>query len=396
MRILKITDVYFPRVNGVSTSIRTFRRELAAAGHEVTLVAPDYGEATDDEDGIIRIPSCTVVVDPEDRMMKMNRIMALREELASRQFDLVHIHTPFVAHYAGLRLASALGIPAVETYHTYFEEYLFNYVRWLPRGWLRWLARGFSRRQCNSVDAVVVPSCPMRDVLENYGVSNSMKVIPTGIDLAEFAEGDGQQFRRINGIGAERRVLVFVGRLAFEKNIHFLIDVVDALKHRFPGILLLLAGEGPAHKNLESVVEARGLQCNVVFIGNLSRGVALNDCYAAGDVFVFASRTETQGLVLLEAMALGVPVVSTAVMGTRDVLVDGCGCMIAEETVNSFADKITWLLENPARRGLLAESGMRYVEKWTAANMADRMVGLYARITAQEAPISDEVVFEES
>ena len=178
MRILMISDVYFPRVNGVSTSIRTFRRELLALGHEVTLIAPDYGEPTDDESWIIRVPAKKVIVDPEDRMMSFRDALAVAEGLAGRRFDILHIQTPFVAHYAGTRLARRLGIPCVLSYHTYFEEYLHHYLPIIPKWMIQPLVRWFSRSQCGDVDSVVVPSTVFRTVLRGYGVGNEIHVRP--------------------------------------------------------------------------------------------------------------------------------------------------------------------------------------------------------------------------
>ena len=164
VRVLMISDVYFPRVNGVSTSIQTFRRDLAALGCESWLVAPSYPGARDDEPGVLRQPSRYLVFDPEDRMMvgraALAACLALRERV-----DLVHIQTPFIAHRIGLQVARELGRKTLETYHTFFEEYLHHYLPLLPRAVTRAFARGVSRRQCNSVDAVVAPSQQLAAVL---------------------------------------------------------------------------------------------------------------------------------------------------------------------------------------------------------------------------------------
>ena len=134
MRILMISDVYFPRINGVSTSIQTFRRGLHAAGHETVLIAPQYPAGDAGQEGrIIRVPSRYLPRDPEDRIMKAGELRALRPELRKSGFDLVHIQTPFLAHYHGVSIARQLGVPVIETYHTYFEEYLHHYVPLIPR-----------------------------------------------------------------------------------------------------------------------------------------------------------------------------------------------------------------------------------------------------------------------
>ena len=198
-----ITDVYFPRINGVSTSIKTFIEELENRGHVVTLIAPMYSvddDLDDDSFDIIRVPSRSLPFDPEDRLMNRRFIDHRVAELAARGFDIVHIQTPFVAHYAGVMLAHQLNVPVVETYHTYFEEYLSHYLRFLPRRWLRWAARRFSRSQSKSLDAMAVPSTLMENVLESYRVECPLQVIPTGLDSSRFEGGDGLRFRAGHGI----------------------------------------------------------------------------------------------------------------------------------------------------------------------------------------------------
>ena len=219
MRILHVSDVYFPRVNGVSTSIQTFRRELARLGHETTLVAPAYPAPHEDDARTVRVPSRSIPLDPEDRAMHWRSLSRLDRRLADERFDLVHVQTPFLAHYAGVRLARRRGVPVVATYHTLFEEYLFHYVPLVPRGVMRALARRISRGQCDALDAVIVPSTAMRETLERYGVRARIEIVPTGIPLAEVSGGDGMRFRAARGIAPSRPVLLYVGRVAFEKNI---------------------------------------------------------------------------------------------------------------------------------------------------------------------------------
>jgi 1,2-diacylglycerol 3-alpha-glucosyltransferase len=390
MRILMISDVYFPRINGVSTAIMTLRRELARQGHAVTLIAPDYGLVAgpglrEDEATIYRVRSRRVWGDPEDRMMSRRALRSLLPELARQGFDLVHIHTPFVAHYAGLELAQALDVPAVETYHTFFEEYLFHYVPLVPRPAMRWLARAFSRSQCAAVDRLVVPSRPMLDALRAYGIAAPAEVIPTGIDMADFSGGDGARFRGLHGIPPERPLLLFVGRVAHEKNIGFLLDALAHLRRDHPDALLVIAGEGPALPALRRRAAALGLEDNTRFIGYLDRRSGLLDCYRAADLFVFSSRTETQGLVLLEAMALGVPVVGLAIMGTADVLREGRGAHIAADDPRHFAARVSHLLAQPAERERLARAARDYVQEWTAPEMTARLGRLYEQAIACRA-----------
>ena len=330
MRVVMVSDVYFPRVNGVSTAIQTYRRALGLHGVDVRLVAPEYGHpcADDGDVWITRVPARPVPGDPEDRLVRWGRMHETVEAVVEQGCDLIHVQTPFVAHYAGCATARRYGVPLIATYHTLFEEYLKHYAPLLPAGLLRGLARRFSRRQCNALDAVIVPSRAIEHRLGEYGVTTPMHVLPTGISLSTPVEDGRETFRERHGIDPARPVALFVGRVAHEKNIDYLLDVVDLARAWVPDILLVIAGEGPARDSLRRSVAERGLQACVQFIGYMDRQSELPACYAAADVFVFASRTETQGLVLLEAMAAGLPVVALAEMGTVDILGAGRGAVV--------------------------------------------------------------------
>ncbi|MFZ9709623.1 MAG: glycosyltransferase [Steroidobacteraceae bacterium] len=381
MRILMLSDVFFPRVNGVSTSIQTYRADLTALGHEVTLVAPQYPSASaQDESGIVRLPSRSVPRDPEDRLMSWRALRDFERGLNVEDVDVVHIQTPFLAHYAGLRIARRLGAPVVETYHTYFEHYLHHYVPALPASWTRALARRVTVSQCRAVQAVISPSRQMAQALRDYGVSTPIEVIPTGLPASCFGPGSGARFRAANGIAADRPLALFVGRVAHEKNIDFLVRMLARLRERVPEVLLVIAGEGPAEAHLRQLVQQSNLAGNVQFIGYLDRHTTLLDCYRAADVFVFASRTETQGLVLLEAMAQRTPVVSTAVMGTVDVL-EGCrGAVVVPEELEAFAEATAKVLSSPAWRQDLSDHARHDAERWASRHLAERMLRLYESV----------------
>ena len=385
MRVLFISDVYFPRVNGVSTSIRTFRQDLALRDVHTRLVAPHYDcppEAAPEEQGVLRVPAARVPRDPEDRRMRWRALTRALDALPASEFDLVHIHTPFLAHYAGVRFARRANIACIATYHTFFEEYLHHYLPLLPRRLSRLLARSFTRSQCAAVQALIAPSEPMRAVLTGYGVSTPIHVLPTGLAADRFRAGDGRAFRARAGIDAQRPLVTYIGRVAHEKNIGFLVEVFRRVLASVPEALLVIAGEGPARAALRQQVAHLGLEGHVHFAGYLERDSALLDCYAAADVFVFASRTETQGLVLLEAMAQGVPVVSTAELGTRSILVPGSGALVVPEQQQEFAAAVVRVLSDAGLREELAARGRAYARNWSSAAMARRLAELYAGLRA--------------
>lgn len=391
MKILFVSDVYFPRVNGVSTSIRTFVKQMQSLGHTVHLIAPDYAIATEDEDWIKRVPAHSIYFDPEDKLMKWSALAQMLPALHSEGYDLIHIHTPFMAHYWGLKLASELNVPCIETYHTFFEDYLHHYLPWIPKRLARSIARTISKRQCNSVDAIVAPSAPMLSVLRDYGVNTFAEVIPTGLQQHSFDDADGKAFRLKYDIPLERPMLLFVGRVAFEKNIGFLLEMTKVLLERHPEVLLVVAGQGPAEKSLHQLADVLELHENIKFIGYLDRNTELNACYQAADVFVFSSKSETQGLVLLEAMAQGTPVVAIAELGTASILKEGQGAMIAPDDIAGFADKVHQLLLHPQDRFELGKAALRYAsENWTAKIQVERMLHFYHNLISARQNSDDE------
>ncbi len=385
MNILLISDVYFPRVNGVSTSIKTFTAQLQKLGHTVHLITPNYGVNTADEAWISRVPARKIYFDPEDYLMKYQEVLRLLPILKDKKFDIIHIHTPFIAHYSGLKLGKLLNIPVVETYHTFFEDYLHHYLPWIPKSAAKSLARLISKKQCNQVDAIVAPSQPMLDVLRSYGISSKAEVIATGLQAHSFADADSEAFKAKYGIAQNRPMLLYVGRVAFEKNIDFLVRMTKLLIDKTPNILLVITGEGPAVPSLRALVKTLDIEKNVQFIGYLDRNTELNACYKAADIFVFASKSETQGLVLLEAMAQSTPVVAIAELGTASILVEGEGAMIAVEDEAEFAHKVHALLANPVHRAHLGARAREYAqEKWFAEKQAERMIAFYLQMMSEK------------
>ncbi len=392
LHVLMLSDVYFPRINGVSTSIQTFRSTLSGLGIRVTVVAPDYPGTDSEADAaadILRLPSRAVPLDPEDRLMRWSSLADLDRRLANavpqgdtaaHNFHLVHVQTPFVAHYAGLRLARARGIPCIATYHTHFEEYLFHYVRFLPRGALRLAARALARQQCNALDAVVVPSQPMAATLRDYGVDKPLHVIATGLPESQFLRGDGTRFRQTWGIAPERKVALFVGRAAFEKNIGFLLEMTALARRQRPHLMLVIAGEGPALPALRRKAAALRIEDHVRFVGYLPRDGALRDCYAAADVFTFASHTETQGLVLLEAMAIGLPVLAIPALGAAEIIKPGRGAIPAAETPEGFAEQLVGLLNRPTKLLIMANEAIAFAREWDAGTQGARLAALYHQL----------------
>lgn len=381
LRVLYLSDVAAPRVNGVSTSIAVFRRELGALGVEVPLVTARYG-GEPEEEGVTRVAGHRVPFDPEDRYVPARRLAAAARGLV---FDLVHVQTPFAAHAAGKRLARERRVPLVETWHTDFEHYFEHYVPLLPAFVARGVARDLARRVGRAVDRFVVPSREIDEALRAYGVTTPRTIVPTGLAPGELGAGDGARFRARHGIAPDRPVIVHVGRIAGEKNLDFLLRAVDLARREIPELLLVVAGEGPAKPALQRLAAELELDRQTLWLGYVDRRSELADVYRVGDLFAFTSRTETQGLVLLEAMSLGVPVVALAERGTRDLLAAGRGALVPPADEAAFAAAMAHLLGEPRMRARLGAEARQLAATWSAAAFAERLRGVYFDLVAAPA-----------
>ena len=390
MRILMLSDVYFPRVNGVSTSIRLFRDELERRGHTVAIVAPRYGgelAQIELDSRISRASGLRVPFDPEDRMASPGRLVAAAEtaRLALGGFDLVHVQTPFAAFSAARQVAKRWRVPLISTHHTHFEAYAGHYLPWLPAGWLERGARLLVRSQARSVSALIVPTEPLRELVRSYGVRTPVDVVPTGLDLARFSGADRVAGRRRLGIDASTPLLVHVGRLAREKDVARVVRVAARVLGQLDGARAVLAGEGPARADLERQVADLGLSDRVIFLGYLDRERQLPDLYAAGDVFVSASTTETQGLVLLEAMASGLPVVGVAALGTRALLDARLGAIPAPPDDDALAAAALSVLADAVLAQRLRAEARQVAALWSVERTTGELLAVYERVRSEHA-----------
>ncbi len=376
MKIALVTDTYFPRVNGVSTSTRTFAREFVKMGHEVHIHAPAFpGHAEDNEPfKVVRYPSWYIFFDPEDRLghAKKAEIQAFVDE----KYDIVHTQTPFTLGGPAVKWARKSGAKVVHTYHTLFTAYVEHYLWFLPKfvsiGYAKW----FSRNYCNKCDLNVTPSGEMKRELASYGVKTPISVIPTGIPLARFEGADPDKFRRDHGFSATDRLLLFVGRVAEEKNIDFQMRVFKRLSEKVPNAYFVIGGAGPSLEKLQNYAKELGIDGKTRFLGYIS-GELWRDCYAAADLFFFASLTETQGLVVTEAMAAGTPVVAIARMGIRDVMAEQKGGLTVEPDEEEFYQASLKMLTDDKLYALKKSETLAEAARWSSGAMAKKMLEAY-------------------
>ncbi|HTA77299.1 MAG TPA: glycosyltransferase [bacterium] len=381
MKIALVTDTYFPRINGVATSTQIFAEEFAKLGHEVHIYAPEFPNSMDDNAAfkVYRFPSMYLFFDPEDRLGLPHKDKKLVQQFIDNKYDIVHTQTPFTIGGPAVKWARKSGAKVVHTYHTLFAAYTEHYLWFLPKAVGIWYAKSTSRKYCNSCDLLITPSSEMKNVLVSYNVDKPIEVIPTGIRLERFNGRDGERYRKLKGYKPEDKLLLFMGRVAEEKNIDFLLKVVNRLRDKVPHLQFLIAGEGAAKKRLEKMVEDLDLSKLVHFAGYLSKE-DWRDCYAGSDLFVFASITETQGLVVTEAMAAGTPVVAVGEMGIKDVMAHGKGGLVTKLNEDEFTDAVYRMMTDKTLYDQKKAETLGEADKWSSTSMAKRMLSAYEQL----------------
>lgn len=383
MNILMMTNTYFPIVGGLEQSVYSFSEEFRRLGHEVLIVTPTFEGMPIEEPGVVRIPAFqkfngTIfsVNFPASRLL--TRLM---KEFSP---DMVHSHCPFFMGDFALRLSRQHAIPLVFTYHTMFEQY----VHFWPvqnegvKRFIIKLAAGYA----NLVDRVIAPSESVQDILLKRGVKTPVEVVPTGVDVERFSKGDGKAFRQQNQIPPDALVVGHVGRLAPEKNLEFLTKCMVALLKKDPRVHVLIVGLGPSEKMIKDAFEQAGLEKRLHLTGTLHYQ-HLVDAYFAMDVFAFASLSETQGIVLIEAMAAGVPVVALDAPGAREVVEDHRnGRLLNEMDRQSFVDALLWVLcSSPEELQTIKQAARMAVQKYPINSVAKHTLEIYEKLRSRRS-----------
>lgn len=383
MKILMMTNTYYPIVGGLERSIYSFSEYFRSLGHEVLIATPAFGEMPAEEPGIIRIPA---IRNFAGTVYSVNFPVSTLVTRYMREFapDIVHSHCPYFMGGYALRISRRYAIPLVFTYHTMFEHYV-HCGPLLNAGVKRFLIKS-AAGYANLADQVIVPSASVQAILLRRGVTSPITVVATGVDAARFANGNGRAFREHNKIPAAALVLGHAGRLAPEKNLDFLTGcLVEALRQD-ARIHALIVGHGPAEDMIRDAFALAGLRERLHFTGILQRQ-QLVDAYAAMDVFAFASLSETQGLVLIEAMAAGLPVVALDAPGVREVVVDRRnGRLLKAQERQSFVAALLWALgQAPEDIHALKQAARATAREYPIDSAAKHTLAIYEKLAASHA-----------
>jgi len=399
MKIAIFTDAYWPRVNGVTVSVDSFSHALANTGQEVLIICPLYPNAENNsvpnkkdseeksEPQIIRIPSVPVFVSKEDRLGKFGKWFWVFKQVENFNPDIIHINTEMAIAELGFLYAKIHNLPAIYTFHTMWEDYTPHYFPMFPTFMVKYVTRRVLENVIRRSYRVVVPTSQIELTVHDYAPNTQTFLLPTGIDpkifehdkekCDAFREKLEELFPQLKG----KRILLFAGRVVKEKNIGFLLNILPEILAKHPDVILLIAGNGPDQSSIREEARKKGLEDNCVFTGYFDRNdLAL--VYAISEIFVFPSLTDTQGLVTLEAMLSGIPVVAIGALGTLTVMGGDKGGFMVKDDPVEFTDRVLDLLDDPELRRRKSLEGKEHARLWSIDELTKKLIIIYESTAA--------------
>ena len=377
MRIGLFTNNYRPLVNGLATSVESFAQAFRRAGHDVTVVAPRYPGGCPPEPGVLRVPGFRAPTH-HAYVLPMAWWPGVGSAVAALQLDVFHAQHPLLLGTAAARWARRSKKPLVFTYHTHYDRY----AHYVP-GPSRLVARLAVRQAvafANHADLVIVPGPAVARTLHAHGVKTPVAIVPTGVALpAESGKNSRMEVRQALGLGEGAPLCLSVGRLAREKNQGFLLSAFALILKDLPAARLVLVGEGDDRPRLERLTRVLGIGERVRFVGAVPHE-AVGDYYRAADLFLFPSTSETQGIVVLEAMAADLPVVAVASDAAADLFGDGRGGILTPEEPAPFARSVVELWGQPERRQAMGMAGRQITAAYAPDACAAKLLGLYEEL----------------
>jgi glycosyltransferase involved in cell wall biosynthesis len=359
-------------MSGVVRSISTFRQAFDDMGHNVFVFAQKAAKYHDDEPFIFRYPAVEVPW-ANDYAFPVPFSSSIDDTLPCLKLDVIHSHHPFLLGETAARKAESLGLPLVFTFHTRYDEYT-HYVPF-SQGLTKQIADRWIGNYLEKCQHIITPSDSIRELLRENGVEGDITTIPTGIVLKPFRQADGDVIRKERGWENDT-VLISVGRLAKEKSFDTLIEAAAIVMRDHPEVRLALIGGGLEERSLKKLAQELGIAGRVDFAGSVPYEEIPNYLKAA-DIFCFASTTETQGLVTMEAMAAGLPIVAVDATGTHDALTNGKEGLLTENNSKALGQAINEIVTNPELREKLISGGADRVEWFDIAHQAKRMLEVY-------------------
>lgn len=388
MNILMVTNTYVPHVGGVARSVTTFAEQYRSRGHRVLVVAPVFPGMSEVEPDVIRVRALQNF-NGSDFSVVLTAPLYLTRAVEAFRPDVIHSHHPFLLGGTAMRLARSLRVPLVFTHHTFYERYT-HYVPGDSPPLKRFVVH-LCCNYANMSSEVFAPSESVAEILRARGVKTPITVVPSGVGVEDFQAGSGEGLRAALGFPETGAVVGHVGRLAEEKNLDFLARALASFLIAVPDSHGLVVGDGPSKERMIAILREAGVLERACFTGTL-QGRLLVSAYRAMDVFAFSSLTETQGLVLAEAMAAGVPVVALDAPGAREVVRDGVnGRLLPTAEEGAFADALAWVIGRPpAERASMRAAAVATAQALSLPVCAELALSAYERLIAANARVAEE------
>ena len=403
MRIAIFTNNYLPNPYGVSSSVESFRKSFEFLGHKVYIFAPKWKGYSDENPQVFRYPSIETNIKIKFPLA-ISYSRKIAKVLKKLDLDIIHSQHPNLLGSAAMRWARQKNIPLIFTWHTLYDQYT-HFVPFIPRKFSAWWAIRNARNYANQCEAVITPTPSVIEIIQNWGVINkNITAIPTGVEEKQFVNPDRESIRRKYNIKKSEILLFVMTRLTTEKNIEFLIDAIlpllkkngiysiksamqgqSALLEQFDKVKFMICGEGNLKSKLENIVSKEGLKNKVIFVGIVS-DLEKKNYYAAGDIFVYSSKSETQGMILTEAMYSGLPIVAVRATGVKDIVKDSQTGFLVSENKQEFQKMIKKLISDPALRKDFSRKAKKIArEKYTSSVCAKKMLEVYERMSLKKA-----------
>lgn len=381
MNICMFTNTYLPHVGGVARSVDSFAEDLRKRGNNVLIVAPTFpgSSPSSDKGNVLRVPAIQNF-NGSDFSVRIPIPFFTEERIDSFNPDVIHSHHPFLLGDAAIRAAYRRNLPLVFTHHTLYEQYT-HYVS-SDSEIMQQLAINLSTEYANHCTRVIAPSESIGSLIAARGVTSPVEVIPTGIDVDHFQSGDGDNFRQAHDIQKDVFVLGHLGRLAPEKNLDYLCDsVIHAMRKSSQQLRFLVVGTGRSEARIAEKFEEAGLAQQLIMVGK-KEGTDLVDAYNAMDLFVFSSKSETQGMVLAEAMSASLPVIALDASGAREVVQDkeNGRLLPAETSPEGFADAILEGVDQCEQTTTWRKAALQRAYQFSRETTADTLEKLYQKV----------------
>jgi len=383
MRIAFFTNCYKPLVNGVVTSIVSLKEAYERKGHETYVFAPQVDGYIDQEKNVFRYRSVNLT---KKVKYPIAIPLSFRAKKVITEFnpDIIHVHHPFVLSSPAIMYGKKLGIPKILTLHTQYERYAY-YIAPIPEKLTQEAIKRIIFNLAYKIDCITTPSGSMKELIKSYGIKNRIEVIPNAIDLDPFRQKDElkcSEIRKRYNLKEDDKVILYVGRVAQEKSIDKIIEALAITKRKgISNVRLLIVGGGPAIEELKNLVRSLQIEEQVIFTGEV-KNEEIRHYYKIAYLFTIASTTETFGIVIIEALASGIPVLAVKAPGAVDILTDGLDGLLVDNDndIEKFANALDKIIREPELRERLSQGALKTSERYSIDIVSERMLNLYREV----------------